>query len=361
MIAPLLLWSSLSFAQPGCNLQIQDAVTPRKFSPWHTLFVRCHPTKNLVFSNEVGADGVTKPVMINMDTGESSRFYEDRPTHQGQTARQDRVVLVNTDGLDASPSPSGNLVYVHLIKDGQPHLGVFRIGDDNKLALLTEKADATGFSFDYPSPVYRQGQEMVLHRSRNGLFLSNVNVSGNDVTVQRGRQICGNLLGNHDADQPYISGDGKFLGAVHNGRMTIMELDWSRATASGVPCRVKRRLPDGAGKISFSSDGSRVAFHADGLNNLGRGVPVTNKFNSYVMNMHTGATVPLTDIGAREHSEFPAFCGGNKVVTRVADERPTANTRFRILVAPSVAQIDAYASGRCRQSPAPGTDSGITQ
>jgi hypothetical protein len=337
-----------SFAK-DCQFKTKDTTPARKFSEYHTLFVRCHPTRNLVFSNEIGADGHTLPVMINMDTGAKERFIEanDQNAIDGITARQDKQIYIHTEGLDAAPSPSGNRVYAYLYENGSNYLGVFDLAKEGPPKLIGKVEGQSGMEYDYPSPVYRDGKEMIMYRSSLGLKIMDVVTDAQGAHITNDKELCPNLLGDKNVDRPYMSGDGKMLGIGVDNQMQIINIDWAHEKEGKIPCTVNRMLPSGAGKASFSSDNTRIAFHTDSLDSLGKQVQTSQSYNAYVMNVNTGAITPITKVANGQLTEFPAFCGNDKIVTRVVDDENMKDSEFRLVAAPTVAQGDAYVRGDC--------------
>lgn len=308
---------------------MEDITQQRSFSNAHTLFVRCHPTKNLIFSNEFGRENRMVPVAINMDTGAHTILKTPE----------------NHSAMDPAPSLSGRTLYVHMFGPEGANLGVYTITKTGE-AKYSGLVKGEGFiNYDYPSPLFREEEEQVLYRTDKGLYLSKIENTDTVPKATVRQKICANIFGESDVSLPYISGDGAYLGALYENEMTIFELDWSNATASEVPCKIKRRMPGVHSKLSFSADNSRVAFEAGDLEGLGKKAEVSQGFDSYVMDIKTGNIMPVTSVKEDEHSDFPAFCGKNKVITRVVKSGEMVNTRYRLIKGPNSSEISKFANG----------------
>ena len=337
----------------------------------HSLFSRCHPKhSHFIFTNQYTEDNDSEPVMIDMRNGEVTRFpLGSADMVKGKSPDSKREIAGY--GMDVTPSPSGNLAYITTYIDGEPQLGIFDISNPKSPKNIGSAA-GSGVSYDYPSPAVVNGQEKILYRGEKGIYIMDVNQGSERAKVGNAYKLCPELSSQAELDRPIIARDGSMMGVAVGEQMQIVRINWSLVNHlnKSIPCQIMNiphpnerkdsysQIPTSGGKVSFSPDNKKIAFHADAIDNLGREVETDRGYNSYVMDLETGKLDQLTNTkNAQQTASFPDFCSNNTVLTRFNDDN-TESALFQVRrhysggVDAQVASSDCNNSGR---RPAEGT------
>ncbi len=330
---------------------------------FHTLFARsAECSQPWVFSNVLEKNGVAYPVRINVANGDTVRTpVSDRlAVTEGETPDGlNKHPITFVQGVDSVPAPDCSRIYTHVF-DGKrtPSL---RMTPVDKSGVYAKSGDVRGSgwnAYDYPSPIQRDGKNLVLYRTERGLYAKEIKTSADGVSADGAKQICETVVGlpsgviDGVASLPFSSGDGGLIGAEINGRMRILRVQWDREAKGKVPCELVSTLPATAGKVSFSPDNTRVVFHADSMAPLGKSLTGGTSYNSYLMNVASSNVVQLTTLNGDQSSEFPSFMGNDRIVTRVSSWNDNKTT-FQVVSAPSSSAIDGcFGSSSQGMSPA---------
>jgi hypothetical protein len=299
----------------------------------HVYFTRCHPTLPLAFSNQSLLDDnkmeYLNPAMINMKTGKVTQFKIPK----GYTAE------------DMVPTPDGKFLLVDLSNSEMKNahnLGMYSL--DNGTIVQKSLINVKDFTdYSYPSPAIRDGKYMILARryspedKKRKPFLDIIDEKNN--VLKEGVELCPELSLRSDIhlDRPYVSPDGTFFANAINNTMTIMKINWAKISADNrsVPCEKVAELTQSAGKVSFSPDNKKIVFHAAPKDYLGNNTVEEYFTQSFMMDLTTGETVPLTEVEKDKRSEFPYFCGNQGIIVREAYDNGEQSV-FKLLPVPKI-------------------------